>query len=727
MKKKKYFSSKMFLSIAVMLVMVGFIDASVTKWIRVGRVWDPVIDSGNQSMASPVYLYYYEDGFQNWNIDRRGFNVIMRDWTDEFGGAVPFMIAGHVHEAMDESINTVPVADEDDITIRKYVREQPPTVIVDGYVLNDPFPLSGEAIDPERIPGTADILIESTFRIKVGIEVKQKVYAWSTKDHDDYFVYDWTFTNTGNTDRDDEIELPGQVLHDVFFSRTWSFEPNMTWAPWHSYYGQYPGDSLRMAYGYPVLAAWVIGEPVNLYGNPDLSTGYIYEANAVGETWLHTDRSVEDPTNETEGQPHQYGYESVDFVPWSLSSEISGPGDWETYYRVVTEGFSWNNGVALDTRPTHPGTLFNPPYDNQPDGAISPDDYGYLYYAVPNVAFGPYEMEFGEDFRIVWATLASGLSPQQRWKVGKAWLDGTADELWEGDYKLPPWMETLYGEYSDYDTPNDRAKDSFVYSSVDSLFMNANAAKWAADHNFEVPIPPPAPSVNVNSLPDRVNLIWGNEPESVADFAGYRIYRAQGSQYYSEEDGVTVGDWQMIFECGEGTANTLTNTFQDVTAERGQEYYYHVASFDDGTHPEVPAANRGGVKGIAESLESGRYLNMTTRPATLTKPAASSLSSARVVPNPYSIKFPGKQFIGAPNKIVFMDIPPICTIKIFSESGDLIKTLEHTDGSGDEPWGFAPEQHLASDLGQIIVSGIYIAHIETPDGASVNLKFLVIR
>ena len=159
MKKKKYFSSKMFLSIAVMLVMVGFIDASVTKWIRVGRVWDPVIDSGNQSMASPVYLYYYEDGFQNWNIDRRGFNVIMRDWTDEFGGAVPFMIAGHVHEAMDESINTVPVADEDDITIRKYVREQPPTVIVDGYVLNDPFPLSGEAIDPERIPGAGRVFV----------------------------------------------------------------------------------------------------------------------------------------------------------------------------------------------------------------------------------------------------------------------------------------------------------------------------------------------------------------------------------------------------------------------------------------------------------------------------------------------------------------------------------------------------------------------------------------
>ena len=725
MKNKKYFSSKLFLPIAVMLVMIGLIDASVTKWIRVGRIWDPIIDSGNQSMDSPVYLYYYDDGFQEHNIDRRGFSVILRDWKDEFGEPLNYMTAGHVHEAMDETRNTVPVADEEDITIRKYVRYQPPTVIVDGYVLNDPFPLSGEAVDPDRIPGTADILIESTFRIKVGIEVTQRVYAWSTAAHDDYHVYDWTFTNTGNTDRDDEIELPGQVLHDVYFSRTWSFEPNLTYDPWHSYYGQYTGDSLRMVFAYPDND--FLGEEGNYYGNPDLVDGYLYEANSVGETWLHTDASVDDNTNETESQPHQYGYESVDFVPWSLSSEISGPADWETYYRVITEGFGWFNGTPLDTRATHAGTIFNPPYDNQPEGYISNLDYGYLYYAVPNVAFGPYEMEFGEDFRIVWATLASGLSPKQRYKVGKAWLAGTADELWEGDYKLPPWAEAMYGDYPDYDTDNDRAKDSFIYSTVDSLFMNANAAKWAADNNWQVPVPPPAPSVTVNSLPDRVNIIWGNKPESVADFAGYRIYRAQGGQYYHEEGGITVGDWQMIFECGVGTDNALTNSFQDVTAERGQEYYYHVAAFDDGTHPEVPAANRGGVKGIAESLESGRYLNMTTRPATLTRQPASSLSEARVVPNPYNIKFPEKQFIGAPNKILFMDLPPICTIKIFSESLDLIKTLYHTDGSGDEPWGFAPEQHSASETGQIIVSGLYIAHIEAPDGASVNLKFLVIR
>jgi len=725
MKKKKHLSFKMFLSIAFIMIAVGFIDASVNKWIRVGRIWDPIIDSGNQSMNSPVKLQYYDDGFLDNNVDRRGFSVIMRDWRDEFGENIPFMVAGHAHEGMDETRNTVPVADDEGITIRKYVRTPPPTIVVDGAVISDPFPLTGDAVDPDRIPGTADILIESTFRIKVGIEVTQRVYAWSTKDHDDYHVYDWTFTNTGNIDRDDDIELPDQVLHDVYFSRTWSWEPDFMWEPWHSYYGQYPGDTLRMVYGYPDND--FVGEAENYYGNPDLSTGFLNEAMAVGETWIHTDRSVDDPTNDPIGQPHQYGYESVDFIPWALSSEDTGPGDWATYYQVVTEGFGPWNGTPLDDG-THPGTFFNEPYDRQGDGSVYvPTDYGYLYYAVPNVAFGPYEMQFGDSFRIVWATLASSLSPQQRWGVGKAWLDGTCDELWEGEYKLPPWIESMYSDYPDYDTENNRAKDSFVFSAVDSLFMNANAAKWAADHNFEVPIPPPPPSVTVNGMPDQVKIIWGNESEAVADFAGYRVYRAQGGQFYDESDGVIVGDWQMIFECGAGTDNALTNSFDDVTAERAQAYFYHVAAFDDGTHPEVPAANRGGVKGIAESLESGRYLNMTTKPVFLSKPAATSLDAARVVPNPYNIKFPAQQFIGEPNKIMFMDLPPICTIKIFSESGDLIRTLYHTDGSGDEPWGFALEQHSASETGQIIVSGVYIAHIETPDGASKNLKFFVVR
>jgi hypothetical protein len=91
--------------------------------------------------------------------------------------------------------------------------------------------------------------------------------------------------------------------------------------------------------------------------------------------------------------------------------------------------------------------------------------------------------------------------------------------------------------------------------------------------------------------------------------------------------------------------------------------------------------------------------------------------------------------VSAPDRIMFLNIPPYCTIKIFTERGDLIKTIEHTDGSGDEPWN-----QLTSSR-QTIVSGVYIAHIEvtqdsndpqsgTPlfkKGDSQIVKFAIVR
>jgi len=70
---------------------------------------------------------------------------------------------------------------------------------------------------------------------------------------------------------------------------------------------------------------------------------------------------------------------------------------------------------------------------------------------------------------------------------------------------------------------------------------------------------------------------------------------------------------------------------------------------------------------------------------------------------------------------MFLNLPGECTIRIYTERGDLIKTIEHTNGSGDEAW------NLVTKYRQVVVSGIYLAHIETPDGRSTYRKFIVIR
>jgi hypothetical protein len=159
----------------------------------------------------------------------------------------------------------------------------------------------------------------------------------------------------------------------------------------------------------------------------------------------------------------------------------------------------------------------------------------------------------------------------------------------------------------------------------------------------------------------------------------------------------------------------VVNTFDDITARRGFNYYYYIITKDDGSrndaYPGVP-------------LVSSKFYTMTNgaHPAQLRRAAKSSADSIRVVPNPYDARATSRQFgTNTPDRIAFFGLPPVCTIKIYTERGDLIKTLEHTNGSGDELWD------QTTTYRQVIVSGVYIAVFTTPDGTSVFRKFIVIR
>lgn len=101
-----------------------------------------------------------------------------------------------------------------------------------------------------------------------------------------------------------------------------------------------------------------------------------------------------------------------------------------------------------------------------------------------------------------------------------------------------------------------------------------------------------------------------------------------------------------------------------------------------------------------------------------------ALDKIRVVPNPYNISASKELGYGelANNRLFFFNIPGRCNIKIYSELGELVETIEHTDGSGDQAW-----DSLTSS-GQIVVSGIYIAVVEDLDsGEKKIVKFVIIR
>ena len=99
-----------------------------------------------------------------------------------------------------------------------------------------------------------------------------------------------------------------------------------------------------------------------------------------------------------------------------------------------------------------------------------------------------------------------------------------------------------------------------------------------------------------------------------------------------------------------------------------------------------------------------------------------TLDNVTVFPNPYLVMTPrdlSKEFrIGG---VHFMHLPRECTIRIYTLSGDLIKTIEvKPEDNGYVTWD------LLTNYGTRPASGMYIYHIETPDGKEKTGKIALI-
>jgi hypothetical protein len=99
-----------------------------------------------------------------------------------------------------------------------------------------------------------------------------------------------------------------------------------------------------------------------------------------------------------------------------------------------------------------------------------------------------------------------------------------------------------------------------------------------------------------------------------------------------------------------------------------------------------------------------------------------SLDDVNVVPNPYLIMTPFDPSLDLRRGIRFTHLPSECTIRIYTLAGDLIKVIEHetTEPDGDEWW------NLLTEYDQRPASGIYLYHVETPDGEEKIGKLAVI-
>ncbi len=106
----------------------------------------------------------------------------------------------------------------------------------------------------------------------------------------------------------------------------------------------------------------------------------------------------------------------------------------------------------------------------------------------------------------------------------------------------------------------------------------------------------------------------------------------------------------------------------------------------------------------------------------------SVLADVAVVPNPYVVTAswePQNLYASGRGirKLDFIHLPSVCTIKIFTLSGKLVRTIEHAapGENGSQSWD------LLSRDGLEIAYGIYIYHIEAPGIGSKVGKFAVIK
>ena len=132
---------------------------------------------------------------------------------------------------------------------------------------------------------------------------------------------------------------------------------------------------------------------------------------------------------------------------------------------------------------------------------------------------------------------------------------------------------------------------------------------------------------------------------------------------------------------------------------------------------------------IKTPFRSGDIYEFTTKAARVNREMAKTeLDNVAVVPNPYVVAArwePARKFATGrgERRVYFIHLPRDCTIRIFSVSGDHIKTLEHHSDllDGAEPWDLTTKDNLD------VAPGIYIFYLEAPSIGKKTGRFALIK
>ena len=720
------------LIIPFLLATVAFAQSGgEVRWVNAGQLHEWVseqgvaVEAGRIDLCNQDLLWPSEYGRNMRNGESRSLVIGVKDYFDpemEKTFTHKVIQAGPIYNAYQETefFNNTLIQYGKFPTPLVYVNNVP-NHYLEGF---DPVDEVDEEMEPIR-------KVINEMDSQVGIHIKREVFGYSNPKIDDVVFHDYVFTNNGIVNKNGgTINVTLKDVYFTFIDRlAFAGEGNpgtdfeSGFAHWESTWGnsnifQYFNPTKPLDASHPDLRGYYCyygpfsgsdltadeqwGLPDHEPQQPDNMRYHRMAAgNYTARIVLHADTSPGNPTNDL-GQPSLYPWFDSDFA----TMRDIGPYD----ANLMTAKYECISGVS---ERGHPGISHQD--FMQQNGLSLPENVpGWVGGPVQAFSFGPYTLAPGEDVHIVMADVVNGLCREKNREVAFNWYQYYNGTGLNPDLYLPNGSKT--SNHNDY-------KKAWVETCLDSVKKSFDATLEAfSDGAYDIPATPPPPDVfKVVSGGSKVALEWSMNAEDSPGFDGYIVFRSKNTiadeftQYVKILD-CSLADLELKTEVIDGNRvfydipdTNIANSDSSLT--RGFDYLYYLRA----------KAVSGG-----ETLYSGMFYDMcgTIEKAKLLRPPVEdNIDSIVVVPNPYVITNRGNQFgeESLYDQIAFYNLPPVCTIKVFTERGDLIWKKEHTNYSGDDYW----DQVTSSNM--TIVSGIYIILFEAPGGKSTYRKLIIIR
>lgn len=579
---------------------------------------------------------------------------------------------------------------------------------------------------PDFNPLLPEEMTQASWHTNTGITVRRHSYVWAYPNYRDFIIYDYTFKNTDQmvSTLTGEIvpDFPQQTLRDVYFvfhsgvsvstKSQINFHSELTavqagafgWQPgsYHDFY--HVSDDSTLAYSTNFNGG---KEPTPFDPFP-LKQGEVWKQKfgdelqspaAFGWLALHADP--------TDGVPRNSPKPDALRIDSHKGGTFQGQDLDMEFFRITSNAPKkrFHDFARLSGIPS------------TPENGRRMNFYTYSY--------GPYTLEPGDSVRVVIAEIA-----------------GVMD-----------YADVIAGD------PDGNFPDSTIAAIERNAEFARQAVSWGLGATVDgmalaadAPEPPPGPATDaVNASVGRENAIiavtWDQTAENtaitdgsgavfydgLADLDGYRIYRSTDFQFVSDTEPPAFrgAAWELLADIPKSEFNQFFDDelgrykFEDATVSFGFRYGYYVSAYRSNPGPWT-SANGTLVNDLSE-LESGDY-NRTPPVSAAAGPVTSF--DVYAVPNPYVFNDPDRNFgLGDPLRIEFRNLPERATIRIYTISGDLIRTIAHgPDERGNLSGTAAWDQK--TDSGLLVAPGLYVYHIKSrTEGLSTALtgKLMVIR